>query len=245
MGMTYAIISPFANVNSDMSFGILLILAVLVKDWTISYLLLTFLGMELYWKILPETFHGLPSLHFLIPALVATLPIYFVRRSELSWLRWGKIDRLSAIMILGTSIVSAIALILWAFWTDNIGIGQKMVQSVANVPMPILIFAGVPLFALINAISEEIVYRGILQEVLTKKIRSQYFILALQALAFAAVHYHSGFPNGKIGYAMVAVYGVALGYLRQRTQGMLAPLLAHICADLTIGYFLIFYFLEF
>ena len=65
----------------------------------------------------------------------------------------------------------------------------------------------------------------------------------LQAGAFAAVHFGVGFPNGLFGYAMVLVYGLALGLLRHRTKGMLAPYLAHVIADLTIGYFLVLKFL--
>jgi hypothetical protein len=39
---------------------------------------------------------------------------------------------------------------------------------------------------------------------------------------------------------MVLVYGIALGYLRKRGNGMLAPYITHVIADLTIGYFLYF-----
>ncbi|MGE0631753.1 MAG: hypothetical protein AB7O96_05070 [Pseudobdellovibrionaceae bacterium] len=42
---------------------------------------------------------------------------------------------------------------------------------------------------------------------------------------------------------MVFGYGIALGYLRYRTNGMLAPYIAHVIADLTIATFLVLRFL--
>jgi len=56
----------------------------------------------------------------------------------------------------------------------------------------------------------------------------------LQAWLFGAMHYLQGFPNGGWGLVMAAVYGLMLGWLRRRSQGMLAPWLAHICADMVI-----------
>ncbi|MBN2089862.1 CPBP family intramembrane metalloprotease, partial [candidate division KSB1 bacterium] len=61
---------------------------------------------------------------------------------------------------------------------------------------------------------------------------------------FAAAHFTSGFPNGVIGYLMVLIYGTMLGYLKERTNGIFAPYIAHVIADLTIGYFLYFYALQ-
>jgi membrane protease YdiL (CAAX protease family) len=56
----------------------------------------------------------------------------------------------------------------------------------------------------------------------------------LQAASFALLHFVSGFPGGCWGLAMTFVYGLMLGTIRRRAQGMLAPWLAHVCADLTI-----------
>ena len=55
----------------------------------------------------------------------------------------------------------------------------------------------------------------------------------MQAVAFGALHL-LGIPGGWIGVAMAAAYGVMLGWLRRRSQGMLAPYLAHGLADVAI-----------
>ena len=89
-----------------------------------------------------------------------------------------------------------------------------------------------------NAFAEEVVYRGVMQEALSRVFKQKSIVLVLQASTFAAIHFAVGFPNGFLGYLMVFVYGFVLGYLRVRTNGMLAPYLAHVIADLAIGYFL-------
>ena len=54
----------------------------------------------------------------------------------------------------------------------------------------------------------------------------------------AALHYAAGFPNGTVGYAMVLVWGMALGWLRRRTRGLLAAYAVHVGADLVIALYL-------
>jgi membrane protease YdiL (CAAX protease family) len=58
--------------------------------------------------------------------------------------------------------------------------------------------------------------------------------LLVQAWLFGALHYREGFPNGAWGLVMTAVYGIMLGVLRRRSQGMLAPWAVHVFADCVI-----------
>lgn len=105
----------------------------------------------------------------------------------------------------------------------------------------VLVF-GVPAFAFFNALAEEGIYRGVLQGSLERAFGEgapPVIILATQATAYAAAHYRGGFPNGASGYLMTLAYGILLGYLRRRTNGMLSPCLAHFAADLVIGYILV------
>ena len=148
-------------------------------------------------------------------------------------------DRITILLLCVTGICSTIALLLWANMTDNLGYGLKMAQGIAHYPAALVFSIGVPIFALLNACAEEIVYRGVFQEALVHVFKSPVAI-TLQATAFAAIHYAAGFPNGIAGYGMVFVYGIMLGYLRGRSGGMLAPYLAHVLADLVIGYYLCF-----
>ncbi len=55
----------------------------------------------------------------------------------------------------------------------------------------------------------------------------------VQALAFGMLHFN-GYPYGVTGVALASVYGLALGALRLRAGGLLAPWIAHVCADAVI-----------
>jgi membrane protease YdiL (CAAX protease family) len=221
-------------------FALFFVICVLSRTRDLFHSALMLLFLSLYGVVAPEFIRPLPVLSFLLPFLLS-LPIVMRvpgARATLAWMRSGRIDRASAAFLVLTGLISTGALIAWAFWTDNLGAGLQMVQEVSQAPLW-MIGVGIPLFALCNAFAEEAVYRGVFQEGLTRVFGESWFTLALQASAFAAVHYAVGFPNGAIGYMMVFVYGVALGYLRQRTQGILAPFLAHVLADVTIASFLI------
>lgn len=192
----------------------------------VSGIVLAWLRLPVFWLI------------FLLPLIIATLVIlpFKATRQALRWLRIGTVDRLSWILLGVTGILSVVALLVWAYWTDNLGIGIKNMQAFSQYPFWLVVGGVVPIFALVNAMLEEIVYRGILQEGLMHVLTNNVLILVLQASAFAAMHFASGFPNGVMGYVMVFTWGTMLGYLRIRTNGMLIPYLAHVIADLVIGY---------
>jgi membrane protease YdiL (CAAX protease family) len=190
---------------------------------------------------LRTTLGALPIVPLLLPVVASTLivrPIPWARMSE-RLLPRGRLDGTSLVLLTITALVSAGALVAWATWTNNLGAGLRMMESAARLPRVLLVAVGIPAFAVLNAITEEVAYRGVLQRGLTATVSSVPLILVSQALAFAALHFQSGFPNGVVGYLMVAVYGVALGYLRHRTGGLAAPLLAHVLADLVIAYVLL------
>jgi membrane protease YdiL (CAAX protease family) len=116
-----------------------------------------------------------------------------------------------------------------------------MMEALIHYPGWQIIGIGIPIFALVNAFTEEVIYRGVLQESLYITFNSNTFAIVFQASMFVAIHVAVGFPNGLLGYLMVFVYGSMLGFLRIRTKGMLAPYLTHIFSDLMIGYILYFY----
>lgn len=57
---------------------------------------------------------------------------------------------------------------------------------------------------------------------------------AILIFPFGFIHYAGGFPNGTTGTALAAIYGLMLGAIRIRPRGMLAPVVTHFFADLTI-----------
>jgi membrane protease YdiL (CAAX protease family) len=224
-------------------FGVVLTTTLIAKRWDLLHLSLLLFVMSISGVLFPGAVASIPSFKFLMSLVISTAVVLLFPggRVSLWWARRGHIDRVSVVLIVVTGIVSSGALLLWAFQADNLGSGIDMVRKFARFPKLLVFAVGVPFFALVNALAEEIVFRGVMQAALSAAFQRRYLVVILQASAFAAFHFAAGFPNGYTGYAMAFIYGLMMGYLRERTQGLLAPYCAHVAADLTIGYFLCIY----
>lgn len=188
--------------------------------------------------VLRQTIGQLPILPLLIPLLVSTLLMgtSAATRATLVEFRRGDVSKSMWLLVGVTGVGSAVALVAWAFWTDNLGIGEQMMASVSHLPTAVLAFIVIPGFALFNAVTEEAVFRGVLYAAIARSSGSIWLTVIVQAFAFAALHFEMGFPNGWLGYVMVLVWGLILGYVRAQTRGLMAPIVAHVLADLVIGY---------
>ena len=89
-------------------------------------------------------------------------------------------------------------------------------------------------FAAINALIEEIIWRGVEMAALEAAFGVGVLALVLQAVQFGLAHYRGGFPNGWSGVGLTFLFGLAMGWLRMRTKGLLVPWVAHAAADFTI-----------
>lgn len=180
----------------------------------------------------------LPSLHgwpflLLIPllcycALVLAVPKL---RSTIGYLHIGRFGRDIMFFSLCIVFVSGTALFAWYRTTR-----PDLTIHLAHFPaMPAWMFplAGLG-FSLGNAAMEEFAYRGILLQAFDSAAGPGLLSLLGQACLFGALHYREGFPNGTWGVVMTAVYGIMLGVLRRRSQGMLAPWAVHVFADFVI-----------
>jgi membrane protease YdiL (CAAX protease family) len=98
-----------------------------------------------------------------------------------------------------------------------------------------LLLAGI-CFSVVNAVMEEIIFRGLLWELVSEEWNKG-TALGVTAVLFGLCHLQ-GYPPGPIGALMAAMYGVALGALRWWTGGLGLPIACHVCADATIFYIL-------
>jgi len=181
--------------------------------------------------VLP-TLHGWPF-HLLFPLLCYSALALAVPklRATVCYMHTGRLSRDVILIALCTVFVSSIALSIWYR-----AVGPDLTVQLAHFPsMPVwmLPLAGLG-FSLGNATIEELVYRGIILQALESAAGSRLVSLLVQAWLFGALHYREGFPNGAWGLAMTAVYGIMLGVLRRRSQGMLAPWVVHVFADCVI-----------
>lgn len=147
-----------------------------------------------------------------------------------SWLARGTVGRVDVLLLLVVVAGSGSALVLWSLWSDP----QMPPFAAALQGRPVLIaLAGGLAFSMVNAVAEEFLFRGVLLEGLLGGLRVG-IAVGLQAVVFGVAHW-GGYPSGWSGLVLSASYGAVLGVLRMRTQGMLAPWSAHVCADLTIA----------
>jgi membrane protease YdiL (CAAX protease family) len=92
---------------------------------------------------------------------------------------------------------------------------------------------GIVLLAMANAAFEEVVWRGVIMQSLESAFGRGAFVCVLQAVGFGVWHFR-GFPSGVVGSVLAGIFALMMGILRMRGRGMLAPFIAHVCADATI-----------
>jgi membrane protease YdiL (CAAX protease family) len=177
-----------------------------------------------------------------LPLFVATAGLLLLVRpamrenGALPFLQWGSLDRQTHLLIVGSAVVAGTALVGWFVLVkpDYSAIRAELFPS---VPTPLL-FLGVVLFSAVNGALEELAYRGVLLDSLDAALGAAVAPVVIQALAFGALHI-GGFPRGAAGVVLATIFGVMMGTIRRQTRGLLAPWLAHILADITIGAILI------
>jgi uncharacterized protein len=170
-------------------------------------------------------------LYLLAPLLgygfvVALMPA--LRRS-LHWLRAGKLRGWVLVATAAIIALSTSALLLYDLLLKP-DLGYLSSQVPPWRPAE-LIVAGA-FFSVLNALLEEMIFRGVLLDALTSQIGAVWAVV-VQAVAFGIGH-GQGYPPGSLGMALAAVYGLMLGMLRQRSGGLLAPWIAHVFADAVI-----------
>jgi membrane protease YdiL (CAAX protease family) len=177
--------------------ALFLLIVFLFRFWDLAHCMIYFFLLVLFSFCSIYYLLNLPApIPLFMPLFISTLlvlPLASTRKT-LSWLKLGSLDRGSWILILVTGFGSVVALIVWALWTDNLGLGVRMVQSMADYPLWLLAVFGIPLFALANAFVEEAICRGIVQEAAARTFGNPAVVLVLQSTVFAALHFQAGFP---------------------------------------------------
>ena len=97
-----------------------------------------------------------------------------------------------------------------------------------------LLILGIIGFSVLNGTLEKFVFRGIFFDGLENIFDRTIITILLQAVFFGLLHFR-GFPGGILGIGLSTGYGVVLGILRYASRGLLAPILAHVFADITIA----------
>jgi membrane protease YdiL (CAAX protease family) len=176
-----------------------------------------------WYLLLPLLLYG--AIVWAVPTLRRTAPQFFLGRMG------------------GTPLACAVALSA-ATTTFLVGFHvlarPEVTGLAANLPVAAfgnLVLAGV-FFSCINALLEELVFRGVLWEVIAKEWNTA-VALAVTAVLFGLGHLH-GYPPGLLGTVLASLYGVALGTLRWWVGGLGLAVACHMSADATIFGLLVF-----
>ena len=210
--------------------GPLIIVAILLRDRSMAVVAGLFLivaGFDVlpfvtWWPVQPA---------FALVCLAAMAWIRPSWRSEWQWLKRGRVDAPIIGLIVASVIIAGVALLAWylVLTPDVSDLREAMFPP---YPAWVLVLGGIG-FAAVNAAVEEALFRGILLGALDRTLKSPIAALLLQAAAFGLMHIN-GFPRGAVGVGLAAIYGLMMGMLRRRSNGMLAPWLGHVATDLTI-----------
>jgi membrane protease YdiL (CAAX protease family) len=153
-------------------------------------------------------------------------------RGAATWFRRGSLDWNVVALGAGIVAISAVALLSW-YGVVRPDVADLVRTFVPNWSLWLLV-PGALLLSLINAATEEAVYRGVVLEALDTALGPGPVAVLLQAVAFGALHFRGGFPRGTLGVGLAFVFGLALGALRRKTDGLLAPWIVHVLTDLVI-----------
>jgi membrane protease YdiL (CAAX protease family) len=132
-------------------------------------------------------------------------------------------------LAVGLIFSSGSVLLIFSFFAPpRLGAAASFLTGLTPWP---LVAAGA-VFAVVNAFVEEVLFRGAVLHHLRGVLGIGPAVL-VQAVAFGVLHLN-GYPHGPVGVVLASIYGLLLGALRVRSGGLLAPWIAHVCADVVI-----------
>jgi membrane protease YdiL (CAAX protease family) len=171
-------------------------------------------------------------LHLLAPLLaylLLALAIPPLRRT-LVWLKVGRLDGLTILCVFLVGVIAALALAVFqsAVNPDVRQLREGAPPWAFQHPVAFLI-----LFSIVNALLEELLFRGILFDSLASQI-GLFWTLLIQAAVFGYGHMLGGYPPGVLGAVLAGIFGLLQGLLRLHSGGLAAPWLSHIVADAVI-----------
>ncbi|MBN2224031.1 MAG: CPBP family intramembrane metalloprotease [Deltaproteobacteria bacterium] len=172
------------------------------------------------------------SVLLIIPIAVYTGIVLTARpvRRETTWLSRCAVTPRLVIGAVAVVAVSSAALVAWYLIMDpDITVFTEFIPA---RPLYQLLVGGLA-FALLNGVVEEVIFRGILWDGIKALVPAPWVLLTVQALFFGTAHFW-GVPNGIVGAVMATIYGLMLGIIRLRADGLLMAIITHVFADIVI-----------
>ena len=168
---------------------------------------------------------------FVFPALVFSY--FFYKSKWTSFLNINKIPIVANLILGGVLIIAAFPLAQLAFWINmNIPMPNflvemeegtsEMVRNLLLAEQPHELWFNLLTIAVIPAIGEELIFRGILQKKLDQQLKNPHLAIWLAALIFSAIHMQFQ------GFLSRMLLGGILGYMYHWTGNLWVPIFAHL-----------------
>ncbi len=176
---------------------------------------------------------------FLIPILCTTLFSTTIRRPTVTPLafRRGYFDLPITATCLVIGGLSVGVLMLWFHWAEPT-LTEKIPNPATSKWHWVILTA--LLFAVVNAVVEELYFREALFAPLRTILRSKWTANLAQAFLFGLLHWsQQSVPHGWSGFTLTLIFGLLLGGMRLIFEGLAAPIMVHTCADLGVFFLLV------
>lgn len=168
---------------------------------------------------------------FVFPAIV--FAVFFYKSQWMRVLYIDKIPKLSNSTIGVFLILAAFPLAQFAYWLNlqiplpELFVSMEestadMVRSLLLVEQPYELWFNLFIIAIIPAIGEEFIFRGILQKKLVDRLNNPHLGIWIAAFIFSAIHMQFQ------GFLSRMLLGGILGYLFYWTGNLWVPILAHL-----------------
>ena len=168
---------------------------------------------------------------FVIPGVLFS---YFFYKGK--WARFLRIDKIPKVynVFLGSILIlAAFPLAQFAYWLNMqipmpsllVEMEQgtaEMVKNLLLVDQPHELWFNLFIIAVIPAIGEEFIFRGILQKKLMEQFKKPHVAIWVAALIFSAIHMQFQ------GFLSRVLLGAILGYLYHWTGNLWVPIIAHL-----------------
>ncbi|HEY9560968.1 MAG TPA: CPBP family intramembrane glutamic endopeptidase [Anseongella sp.] len=207
------------------------------KEYLLIHLSLFFV-LLFGWKHSPWWPDELPT-GLLIPFFSYLLLAFSIPslRKSIPWLHRGLVGGRPLYAGLLIILVSLPALWAWTVYSENVIEYYVYLFHPRILYIELVIFA--LLFAAINSVTQEVIFRGVYQNALDEALSNERYAIVVQAIIFGLIH-NVGVPSGPAGIGMAFIYGCMLGILKSMSCGLLLPVAVHFVTDLFI-FFLAFY----
>ena len=168
---------------------------------------------------------------FVIPGIVFSY--FFYKSKWASFLRINEFPKMYNLLLGSMLILAAFPLAQFAYWLNMqmplpsflVEMEQgttEMVKNLLLVDQPHELWFNLFVIAVIPAIGEEFIFRGILQKKLMEQFKKPHVAIWVAALIFSAIHMQFQ------GFLSRMLLGAILGYLYHWTGNLWVPIIAHL-----------------